>query len=141
MARAHKDTTLTASYVAARPDDGQAKRPAVPSRSDKALTYESRISSKGQITLPKSVRAVLGVAEGDRILFRARNGRVEVEAMPDGEPDDPAVTAFLALLERDLATRAAAAGDFPEPLMAAIKALTAGITFDIDDPIDGDVAI
>lgn len=41
----------------------------------------STITSKGQITLPKSVRERLGVRPGDRIAFRiATDGTVTVEA-------------------------------------------------------------
>jgi AbrB family looped-hinge helix DNA binding protein len=40
----------------------------------------SRITSKGQITLPKAIRETLGVAPGDRIAFRVQeDGRVLVE--------------------------------------------------------------
>ncbi len=41
----------------------------------------STITSKGQITLPKSVRERLGVRAGDRVAFRiATDGTVTVEA-------------------------------------------------------------
>lgn len=39
------------------------------------------VTSKGQITLPKPVRDVLGVDAGDRVIFRVRDdGVVEVTA-------------------------------------------------------------
>ncbi len=39
------------------------------------------VTSKGQITLPKAIRDLLGVKEGDRVSFRALDdGRVVVEA-------------------------------------------------------------
>ena len=41
----------------------------------------SSITSKGQITIPKVVREVLGVQAGDRVSFRIQdNGTVLVEA-------------------------------------------------------------
>lgn len=40
----------------------------------------SRITSKGQITVPKAIRETLGVVPGDRIAFRVEeDGRVLVE--------------------------------------------------------------
>jgi AbrB family looped-hinge helix DNA binding protein len=40
----------------------------------------SRITSKGQITVPKAIRETLGVGPGDRIAFRVQeDGRVLVE--------------------------------------------------------------
>jgi AbrB family looped-hinge helix DNA binding protein len=40
----------------------------------------SRITSKGQITVPKAIRDTLGVEPGDRIAFRVQeDGRVVVE--------------------------------------------------------------
>lgn len=41
----------------------------------------AKITSKGQITLPKSVRERLHVAPGDRVVFRvADDGSVRIEA-------------------------------------------------------------
>jgi antitoxin PrlF len=41
----------------------------------------SSVTSKGQITIPKMVREVLGVQAGDRVSFRIQdNGTVLVEA-------------------------------------------------------------
>jgi antitoxin PrlF len=39
------------------------------------MDVPARISSKGQVTLPKPVRDALGVAEGDQIVFRVEGGR------------------------------------------------------------------
>jgi AbrB family looped-hinge helix DNA binding protein len=36
----------------------------------------SRISSKGQVTVPKSIRNLLNLTEGDRIAFIEENGKV-----------------------------------------------------------------
>ena len=36
----------------------------------------SRISSKGQVTVPKSIRNLLNLAEGDRVAFIEENGKV-----------------------------------------------------------------
>ena len=38
----------------------------------------ARISSKGQVTIPKQVRDQLGIDAGDELDFRIENGRLEV---------------------------------------------------------------
>lgn len=38
----------------------------------------SRLTSKGQATIPKAVREELGLRSGDRIAFRIQTGRVEI---------------------------------------------------------------
>ena len=38
----------------------------------------AKVMSKGQITIPKDVRNVLGVSSGDRITFVVENGAVQI---------------------------------------------------------------
>ncbi len=38
----------------------------------------SRISSKGQVTIPKSIRELLNLNEGDRVAFIEDNGKVVI---------------------------------------------------------------
>jgi len=35
----------------------------------------ARVSSKGQVTVPKAVRAALGIVEGDEVVFRVEGNR------------------------------------------------------------------
>jgi AbrB family looped-hinge helix DNA binding protein len=37
---------------------------------------EARITSKGQVTIPKRVQKILGVAKGDYLLFFHEDGRI-----------------------------------------------------------------
>ena len=43
----------------------------------------ARMTSKGQITLPKSVREALGLRTGDRVLFRIHRDRAVLAKVPD----------------------------------------------------------
>lgn len=38
----------------------------------------SRISSKGQITIPKAIRELLNLNEGDRVAFIEENGKIVI---------------------------------------------------------------
>ncbi len=98
----------------------------------------STISSKGQTTVPKSVRQALGLSDGDRIAFRVDEAGVTMRRADDAQ-DDPALGAFLAFLAKDIE-------DHPERLQAMspetakrMADLTEGMAFDPDEPIEGDV--
>lgn len=42
------------------------------------LVNDARVMSKGQVTIPKNIRAALGVSTGDRVTFIVENGSVRV---------------------------------------------------------------
>lgn len=98
---------------------------------------ESKITSKGQMTLPKTVRAALGASTGDIVRFVAEDGKIVIELASEDSVEDPAVEAYLDILEGSIQT----ATDFPADLMNTIRALTAGIEVDLEAPIEGDVVI
>jgi AbrB family looped-hinge helix DNA binding protein len=43
----------------------------------------ARISSKGQVTVPKPVREALGLTEGDQVVFRVEDNKVTLGNAPD----------------------------------------------------------
>lgn len=59
------------------------------------------LPSKGQITLPKSIRQALGVDTGGKIAFALRGGEVVVTRV-GAEHEEPAIGTFLGLLEADI---------------------------------------
>jgi AbrB family looped-hinge helix DNA binding protein len=64
----------------------------------------AKVTSKGQVTVPKAVRDALGIAAGDEIVFRVEGNRAIVARTPD----------FLSLagsVSVPAATRGAAWGD------------------------------
>lgn len=46
--------------------------------SDTAFVNDARVMAKGQVTIPKNVRTVLGVSTGDRVTFVVDGGEVRV---------------------------------------------------------------
>ena len=104
-----------------------------------ALEEISTITAKGQTTIPKSVRQALGVDYGGRIAFRVSDGGVTV-ARADAE-EDPAIEHFLDFLAADLKRRPEAVKALSPDLAARIATLVADIPVNLDDEIDGDVAL
>lgn len=78
------------------------------------MDVAATVTAKGQITIPKAVRDALGIADGDRVLFRVADGRAVLARTPDllelaGSVAIPADARDLAWREvRDRASRAQA---------------------------------
>lgn len=47
------------------------------------MEIAAKITSKGQVTVPKAVRDALGLAEGDTIVFRVEGSRAVLARTPD----------------------------------------------------------
>jgi antitoxin PrlF len=47
------------------------------------MDVRAKITSKGQVTIPRSVREALDLHEGDEILFRVEQSRALVAKTPD----------------------------------------------------------
>lgn len=47
------------------------------------MDVTARMSSKGQLTVPKSIRDALGIGEGDEVVFRLEQGRAVLAKTPD----------------------------------------------------------
>ncbi len=73
----------------------------------------AKVMAKGQITIPKDVREVLGVSNGDRVSFIVENGNVRIV--------NSAVYA-MQMLQNEMRGEAKKAGlDSDEDIMAMLK--------------------
>lgn len=97
------------------------------------------ITTKGQITLPKSIRQALGVDSGDKIKFCLMDDQVVVTRINENTHEDPAIKSFLLLLEKDIQSGRHITS-LPEALAAKMLAAT-GRPKDLDKEIIGDVAL
>ena len=104
-----------------------------------ALEEISTITAKGQTTVPKAVRQALGVDYGGRIAFRVSDGGVTVCRADTDE--DPAIETFLGFLAADIKTHPQAIKALSPDLAARIASLTGDMIVNLDDDIDGDVAL
>ncbi|MBA4689256.1 MAG: AbrB/MazE/SpoVT family DNA-binding domain-containing protein [Pseudomonas sp.] len=96
------------------------------------------LTSKGQITLPKSIRQALGVTTGGKVVFELRGGEVVV-TRAEAEHEDPAIGTFLGLLEADIRS-GRNVGALPVELAQAMLA-NVGHASDLDEDIEGEVAL
>ena len=97
------------------------------------------IITKGQITLPKSIRQALGVDAGDKIKFHLMDDQVIVTKINKDSHEDPAIKSFLSLLEKDIQSGRHITS-LPEALATKMLAAT-GRSQDLDKEIIGDVAL
>ena len=98
----------------------------------------SRITTKGQTTVPKAVRQALGVEAGDEIAFRIDEGGVTLRRAGTSE-SDPVLERFLAFLAQDMVGRPDALQAFPAALASRIEDLVGSMQGEPDEPIDGAV--
>jgi AbrB family looped-hinge helix DNA binding protein len=47
------------------------------------MDVAAKITSKGQVTVPKAVRDALGIHEGDEVIFRVEGNRAVLARTPD----------------------------------------------------------
>ncbi len=103
-----------------------------------AIHEVATLTSKGQITLPKSIRQALGADTGSKLAFELRGSEVIV-TRADAEHEDPAITAFLTLLACDIEAGRNVRG-LPDDLARTILE-HAGHKVDLGDDFNEDVAI
>ena len=103
------------------------------------IEASSTITIKGQTTVPKSVRQALGVARGGKIAYRIEEGRVSVHN-PMSEQRDPALTAFLNLIRKDIAA-GRGVRDMPARLAVVLRKTARQVPVDLNAPLEGDVAL
>lgn len=100
----------------------------------------SKITAKGQTTVPISVRKALRLGSGDRIAFVVNENGVSVQRA-DEEEADPAITSFLAFVAGDMQHRPEAIRLLSPEMRDRIAGLVNGVGHEPDEPIEGDVSI
>lgn len=104
-----------------------------------AITETSTITAKGQTTVPKAVRQALGVDYGGKLAYRIEGGRVTIHN-PQAGDRDPALAAFLGLIEKDIAS-GRNVRDLPAGVAASLRRALKTVRVDLDEKLEGDVAL
>jgi len=104
------------------------------------IQERSKITAKGQTTVPKAVRQVLGVSYGGEIAFVVDERGVSVQRV-ESEEADPVITAFLGFLEHDMVRNPHNVVAFPPSLAERMATLTKQVEVDLEDDIGGPVAL
>ena len=97
------------------------------------------MTAKGQITVPKPIRQALGADAGTKVAFELHENGEVIVSRADAEHEDPAIRAFLDLLERDIKA-GRLVGQLPDSL-ARTMLEDAELDIDLDEPIEGDVEL
>ena len=103
----------------------------------KMTEVNSALTERYQTTVPEPVRRALNLQKRDRIKFQIlANGTVLLARAELEDDADPAIGAFLHFLERDLFANPESLNPLTSERISELKALTRGIEFDINDPLD-----
>ena len=99
------------------------------------LHLEATLTDRYQTTVPTAVRKALNVGRRDKIAYIVQaNGEV-VLRRAETEHTDPALSAFLRLLERDIAANPSKLKPLSGKLRARAAKLVAGMKVDLDKPL------
>lgn len=98
----------------------------------------SKLTDRYQTTIPSGVRKQLRLRKGDQIRYRTGpDGRVYIEPLRAAE-GDPALGAFLDLIEADVRARPERLNAFGGGLQARMKALVGEVEVDLDAALSPD---
>lgn len=98
----------------------------------------SKLTDRYQTTVPSGVRKQLKLGKGDRIRYcTGSDGRVYIEPVRASD-DDPALGAFLDLLEADVKAHPDRLRAFGGALHDRLAALVGDVAVDLDAPLSPD---
>lgn len=104
---------------------------------------ESTVTERYQTTVPNGVRKALGVQGKDRLVWEIRGDEAIVRRAPvtheDG--DDPALEPFLRLVTDDIVAHPERLQGIPDGLYRRWMAVIQGVEVDLDEPVEGPVAL
>ncbi len=98
----------------------------------------SKLTDRYQTTVPSGVRRQLKLGKGDRIRYCIEaNGRVYIEPLREAG-NDPALGAFLDLLEADIAAHPERLQAFDGALHDRLEALVGEVEVELDAPLSSE---
>jgi antitoxin PrlF len=102
----------------------------------------SKITAKAQTTLPSGVRKALGVGPGDNLAYVVEGDHAIIRKAPEPPAEeDPALGAFLDLLERDISEHPERLQLVTQEFYDRLRRATEGVEVDPYAPIEGPIDI
>lgn len=102
-----------------------------------APRFEATLTDKYQNTVPAAVRKALHLGKQDKIAYVIQGGQVILEkAEPQEVQVDPAVQAFLGLLEREMVNNPQRLKPFGGETTRRAAQLVEGMDVDLDAPLE-----
>ena len=101
----------------------------------------STVTAKSQTTLPSGVRKALGVRPGDRLAYVIEGEQAVIRRAGDEEEADPALGSFLDFLEREIDRHPERLQPITIELRDRMRRLSEGVRVDLDEAIEGPVAL
>jgi antitoxin PrlF len=92
----------------------------------------SKVTAKGQTTVPKAVRQTLGIRSGDHIAYRVDESGTVCLVRHEAQAEDSAMDAFLAFLSNDIKLHPQAVASMSDETADRLRALTAGVDVDLE---------
>ena len=104
-----------------------------------ALEAESTLTDRYQTTVPEAVRRALDLGKRDKIHYIIRpNGEVLLTRAKRRAEADPALSAFLGFLERDIAAHPERLQAVDSGLVQRLRSLVGDVEIDLDAPLPAD---
>jgi antitoxin PrlF len=105
------------------------------------LEAEAKLTAQNQITIPAAIRKALKLHGGQsRVKFQIlpQDGRVVMLRVETArEREDPTLTPFLTLLQKDMQLNPHRIAPFPIRLLEHATTLVSGVEVDLDAPLTG----
>jgi antitoxin PrlF len=102
---------------------------------DTRNALQSRLTDRYQTTVPEAVRRALNLGKRDRLDYRILPDGSVVMTRADVQEDDPALSAFLTFLARDIECSPSSLRMIDADLRTKIVSLTEGVAVDLEAPL------
>jgi antitoxin PrlF len=101
----------------------------------------SKVTAKGQTTVPKAVRQALGIRSGDQIAYRLDESGAVCLVRHEAQAEDSAMDAFLVFLSNDIKERPEGVASMSDETANRLRALTAGVDVDLEGDFAASAAL
>ncbi len=118
---------------------GGKRRTGRPAGGNVGKGLRSKLTERGQTTVPSGVRKALGLQPGEEIGYEVRGDIVVMRRAAPGE--DPVVSRFLEFLEADMMENPRTLTPFTERFAARLRMAAQGAVAEDDEILEGKVAL